>query len=88
MLFFFVELVSSQLHCFSINDIIGVITYISFIENDKIPTKGAGMVPNEELLLFMRDVYSLICDYKKSENENIKNQIYQEIQLLSEIIKS
>ena len=46
------------------------------------------MVTNEELILFMRDLYSLICDYKKCENCNIKNQIYQEIQLLSEIIKS
>jgi hypothetical protein len=46
------------------------------------------MISDEEMALFIREIYLLINDYYKCTDEETKLIIYEEIQFLSKIINT
>ena len=44
------------------------------------------MVTNDEMIIFIEEIYMLIKEYKKCDNEQIKKQIYRDILILSVVI--
>ncbi|MFS0882892.1 hypothetical protein [Virgibacillus sp. 6R] len=46
------------------------------------------MASSEEMLLYIREIYKLINEYKDCDDDDTKNKIYDNILLLSEILKS
>jgi hypothetical protein len=45
------------------------------------------IIKNEEMLIFINELGLLIEEYKRCRNEEIKELIYDDILLLSEVIK-
>ncbi len=46
------------------------------------------MISEEEMSLFVREIYLLINEYQKCPDKSLKEKIYDEIQDLSKIIAS
>ena len=44
------------------------------------------MITPEEMVIFIKDNYRLIIEYKNCSDQNIRKQIYEEILLMTEII--
>ncbi len=44
------------------------------------------MISNEELILFMKQINLLITEYKNCQDQQMKEQIYEEIIVLSDLI--
>lgn len=44
------------------------------------------MISNEELIIFMKQINLLINEYNKCHDHQIKEQIYEEIIVLSDLI--
>ncbi|MBO1515586.1 hypothetical protein [Metabacillus bambusae] len=45
------------------------------------------MISNEEMTMFIKEIYLLIIQYNRCDSADIKNQINNEILILSEVIK-
>ncbi|WP_368505057.1 hypothetical protein AB3N04_05255 [Alkalihalophilus sp. As8PL] len=46
------------------------------------------MISHEEMIIFLKEMYLLMNEYKRCEEAQIKELIYKDIQLLGEVIVS